>query len=189
MKINTCPHCGREVEISFDFCTHCQKRMISGWTPDETFVSMRQRLLRKRILLFFALSIASCIIVAIGGAVTIGVENNAKTLTNLAASNNRVFNGNCAGILFATDDVLVVLGGAGDTSTVQDITEKLKSNSALFLGYSQLATDGAQENLLRDISVEILQLRVALTDDGDYQTPALALKSNFLTVKELCRNR
>lgn len=95
----------------------------------------------------------------------------------------------CDHIMLHFQQVVNVIAGGGKTSTVKDITDKLKEEGDAFSNGYDAVMVGSEENvaLLRDSGQAMLELRVALLNSSDDAlTIGDRLLENFSKVKEIC---
>lgn len=202
MELIDCPHCGGTVNAIFELCPRCGKGLRRDWTPDIEAAKARAKAKKAATLAaespeniraanYGCLALVALAVICLVGGL-IAIFNSGKPAQDAVATSTSQdslkFNGHCEGLLYAVDELTSVLAGAGDTSTVEDVRTALKENGELFIGYAALVDDPDQAMVLQAASDEMLNLRVVLTDGGDYKKPTLLLKSDFTTIEAICNS-
>jgi hypothetical protein len=95
----------------------------------------------------------------------------------------------CAILTKYINEAVTVMGGAGTTTTVADVTSVLLDRgTALATGFDvEMAGSVERYNLIRGAGQQLLQIRVALIDGGDVTKPANDFATSAAAIKATCQ--
>jgi hypothetical protein len=188
MEQLTCRYCKTKNNSENALCSFCNVELDHR----EPKISQKTGNPRMAWFLVAALSFASVLgfifagLASNSGAGSPSNSGDEHTSSGSQESPSIPFNGHCPGLMYAAEETMSVLAGAGRTSTVDDVIEILKKNGNLYSGYSLLVSEPNSATIVKDASNEMLQIRVGLSDGGDIRRSALMLKSEFQTIQEMC---
>jgi hypothetical protein len=95
----------------------------------------------------------------------------------------------CAILTKYINEAVTVMGGAGTTTTVADVTSVLLDRgTALATGFDvEMAGSVERYNLIRGAGQQLLQIRVALIDGGDVTKPANDFATSAAAIRATCQ--
>jgi hypothetical protein len=123
-----------------------------------------------------------------GGKGSSGSSNaSGSSSTDTKAAND--FGGDCMIIKTYINEALQVMGGAGTTTTVEDIVPVLKDRGSLLSqGFAPEDVGGAENAaLLKDAGQALLEIRVALLSNNDIAAPADKFSADSKKILAICK--
>jgi len=94
----------------------------------------------------------------------------------------------CLVLMKYLNEAVTVMGNAGSTATVADVTSVLEERGTALASGFDLEMAGSAERLatIRDAGNQLLKIRVAILDGGDITPAAEAFKADYAAIKATC---
>lgn len=184
-----CSKCNSSNNFDAIFCSKCGVSLATGEptpAPPVTVNLVESKRPKKIgcIGIVVLVILASVVVNAISG----GFKSSEPAASASVAAPVAESGSYCLILMKYLNEAVTVMGNAGSTATVADVTSVLeKRGSALASGFD-LEMAGSAERLatIRDAGNQLLKIRVAILDGGDVNPAAEAFKADYSALKATC---
>jgi len=110
------------------------------------------------------------------------------TATTEAPEEVQALGGSCQSVMRYLNKAVVVLGGAGETTTMDDILPVLQNSGEMLTGGFGSEDLGGMSNynLVNGAGKDLLRMRVDLIDGTDVSEDSASFLEGFNTIKAMC---
>ncbi len=185
-----CSKCHASNNADAVFCSKCGVSLATGEAAPAPAVTVN--LVEKKqpkkigcIGVVVLVILASVVINAISGG-SKSSEPAASASADAPAAQTGSY---CLVLMKYLNEAVTVMGNAGSTATVADVTSVLEERGTTLASGFDLEMAGSPERLatIRDAGNQLLKIRVAILDGGDINPAAEAFKADYAAIKATCQ--